>query len=281
MTKRVKNNIKNCLRTTSMVHFNTSFNENDTLEGKVLVYARFLSSGSEELRTEWGGGMLAVRNGTFLGTYSSMNAEDIARKFGLEGEEALKRARKLEEQAEEIRKKNNHGPKDVSMYKIFVKFDSVQAIEEGDGDVLFMGEFYAINNVKRSIDVGEHLYIVRMHDQIHAKNKKKNEATRAEFKGKSIKDYVLREYVVPLIAAVSAGNAASADGLEQALLLFSQGAGFENDVREMCKKVKSKGEETPKYLLALMIEKIDAIHTEKYECAAELRDEIKNIEENS
>jgi len=261
--------------------FDLLHGDSDRLEGRVLVYGRIKSDGEEKIL--WGGEEVKISENSFIGKYSSIDAKDIAKKFDcVTDEEISQKAKELEDKFREVRKDEISVGK-VPVYTIFVTFDSDVGIKDDClDDIVYVGEYCDSENCMQAIELGEDAYIVRLKEQMqNTLDAKIENKTHFDLKSKSIKDYILNQYIIPIITSQAQGDEKNVSRLEKLFVEFSENSLFKNEVMDLCARLKKTDKTSGIFVIQACAEIIDAIHLEQYERAAELRDIIKKEDDNT
>lgn len=156
----------------------------------------------------------------------------------------------------------------------------------GTEDVLDMGVYLSPDRCVAAAKLGVELYTMNFEKQLLKKvgisgkieNKKTRSAQTLEsyslVKKDQIKRYLLENFVVPIMDSRIHKDENRARYLSQDLVHFCKEAPFSSDIFELLEVLKNT--RTDPQIVDDYLNKIEAIHCEKYETAAIFRDKLRN-----
>lgn len=235
----------------------------DNLEGKVMVYAKFIGDVStlEPDQQEH------AREHPFIALYFSSDAEDFKSKACVPAE--------LFEHDSDIAEKA--APKIPTIYSgLYASLAVEDGFFDGDHDVLFIGEVRDVDNGFTCLQLAGQFYMTRYLDNWGATKgveKPEEKVTYANFHGDLV-PYLTSTFLSPLQRAIDEPD--EFEEIRKAFIDFSADASpvIRKSIEHLCDAISvgSGLELTDSYLM-----QIKAIHEQEYEEAAILRDRIKEL----
>ena len=101
--------------------------------------------------------------------------------------------------------------------------------------------------------------------------------THNHFQEKDIKEYVWQIFVSPMIKAKEIAHNEQIKELEKDFKRFSKDSRFENEVNSLCRTLNYGLGSPNSDVIETLIDKINAIHTEQYEQAEELKNKLARL----
>ena len=252
-----------------MINFTGDWNN---LEGKVIVYSKLIGV-ENNVKVE-----KAIPS-----LYLTTDILDFVEK--VRGKELLQWpageiTRILGEAIKDIGKQNKIFP----VFGFIKELDSEKEITQLAKETLYVGNYSHKDACMEAIKCGAQLYGCALMDQMQtkldigsAKIHKKTLTYEKFIKGDKkddITDYVLKNYVVPMIDAHDEKNPIIYRTLKQELVNFAAGSAFAQYVIKLCNVIEDGKKKPNNDLIWSYVLEMNAIHTERYEEAAKIRDEI-------
>ena len=250
----------------------------DNLEGKVLIYAKL---DNEAAAKHFGTSLVC--------SYSSSDILNLAEKVGFE-DKVDGIAQKIKEFNEMTASKfSKDGIKVVAIpfYSAPIFIEDEKDILIGNHDIVFAREWDRFESCVQAVEAGTRIYALKYMEQTIKKyeldnphSDKKSEAklladeTYTAYAGKSLKNVLIQNYVAPIMDAKNRGETERANVLGVKLVHFIQGASFAVDGFELLTLAKRAESKRDYDLIDSYLNKIDAIHLERFEDAAKYRDVI-------
>ncbi|MBI4141005.1 hypothetical protein HY485_04175 [Candidatus Woesearchaeota archaeon] len=268
-----------------MVFVDLSCGGDETLEGRVIVYAQLRNISGKNIEITWYGSHLKVPvdETHFLGRYVTIHPLDFSTQKERESGEAEKKANRLEE----VARKQFEDDNESNDFPLFFTFASVHCATsetvflKDRRDVLYMGAYDNPAICVNAIARGEALYFLRLQEQaeqrLRAINWVVDNKKDADYGGKDVTEIVRDKYAGLLWRARVAGDWALFRIAEIKFKDFCHGSACEKDCGELCEFLRTTVSPIHEYIINRWAEKINAIHHERYEEAAELRNEIRRL----
>ena len=264
---------------------NLSCGGDETLEGRVIVYAQLRNVTGKNIEITWEGSYIKVPvdETYFLGRYVTIHPLDFSTQKERESGEAEKKAIDLEEAARKQFEENS----DTGNAPLFFTFASVHCASsekvflKDSRDVLYIGLYGNPSLCLTAIARGEALYFLRLQEQaeqrLRAINWVVDNKKNADYNGKDITEIIRDKYVGLLWRSRVACDWALFRIAEIKFKDFCHGSACEKDCGELCEFLRTTESPIYEYIANRWAEKMNAIHHERYEKAAELRDEIHQL----
>jgi hypothetical protein len=244
----------------------------ENLEGRVVSYSKL---SDKTLVKNFGVSLFPM--------YASADIMDFAEKMGFseEGRGVIQRINELKEKSIAELNKNGIKINFMPIYAAPLPFEDEKEIIVGNHDVIFAGEWGRIENCVDSIEIGVKIYSMKHAEQVmkkHGLGDRKPRTAKSEsysaYSGKSLKNTLLNDYVTPILDARNNKDSERVNLLGLRMAHFIEGASFAVDGLELMALAKSASNNRDYLLIECYLNKIDAIHLEKYEDAAKYRDAI-------
>jgi len=230
--------------------------DGDNLEGRVIIYSK-LSMASDDMASKYN---KMFRDGQIFYIYASTDAAEFSQRTGIDMMLFEKVQRCMSIHDEEIKPM-------TFIYNGIT--DSEDELLAGTEDIIFVGEYTTPSSCMIAAEDAFEFYMVNFEEQWHEGQRL---LSYKDLAGTTIEKHIRSYFISPYARA----NGAEKKGIEQALLEFSKGSGFFDDVKALCRVLESK-DKNRDYLTDAYLEKITAIHNENYEHAARIRDKISAL----
>lgn len=267
-----------------MVFAKPAYWGNDTLQGRVIVYGKLFNTSSKNMSISWPRyeQVIFPHKSQVCGWYVTIHPEEFASSLCNGGDALSAKIKELEEQAREAHKEET-GRDALPLFYEFSSFfcaDDDNAVLRHPSDVVYVGDYSSPVACFDAMKGGKFIYFAKVETQVVEKlvslgcsfdGKKPS-----EFSGASIFDYVSDSFVRVCVEGRMKSDIVLLKVGENKLKEFGLGADFESDVYGLCNFIRNESSHFD-LVIKLWTKKIDAIHLEKYEAAADLRDQINAL----
>jgi hypothetical protein len=260
---------------------NLNRKDEDNLEGKVIVWARCSKSHNKEKAEDYSDVVFSDSEKEIHALYASIDREAFMKKLGI-SEEEMDKYLKLKGI---IKRKS----KETLFYVCPIPVDSEDEINLSDDDNLFMGDWNDEERCKISLQMGVDYYALYLQEQVQkAKTEnpdrekkevfKKGPITYKEILRPRFLEYFSKNYILPMIDCAAHNDIDRFKALRTNLIQFSRGSPFHKDVIRLCELIEQSQTCSNSQLISCYVNKISAIHEEKYEIAGQMKKEIEELE---
>jgi hypothetical protein len=147
-----------------------------------------------------------------------------------------------------------------------------------DGDTINLGDFFDDDQAYKNMEIAKRLYFGLFNQQ----NKESEPVIEpiprlriSDFSGKSIKDYLRRNYLAPYIESFESGGFTKADVLASGFMDFFDNGNLSSQAFDLIQSTRAAERHKRRGLAEAYLSMIDCAHQERYEEAAKYRERIK------
>jgi len=249
--------------------------DEDNLEGKVIIYSK-LKRDSD---------LTDYIDKEIFAMYVATNPEDYVEKIGVPEYMIDDIISQLEETTQKLSQRSEI--KIVSAYIMPIHAASEDELRLEPENLFYVGEYFDPKSCMAAVYKGAEFYLLMFEDQLSTNHKLGNLSkeeycgpTYHDFEGKDIKEYVIKNFVKPMIEAKQCNEDKSFKDIKRDFIGFSAGSHFISDVLDLCSYINKHRLNINTNLSDAYIDKLSAIHIENYEKAAKMRDEIGKLKDN-
>lgn len=261
--------------------FELNFDGKENLEGKILIYSRLKCEPDTLQLIQLGDKQISAGNGHVFCTYNTTDARDLAEKMSVPSDQIDAIVTQIENQKEQFISAHPISEEDLGIHfcKISLAFESEDELSQFDCDMIYVGEYSSLRRCAQAVDKAEDIYLCALREQTLRKHDASEPSfsintTHDCFKSKNIKEELFNRYVIPLQNAYSSNDLIKAQALKNNFINFAKNSFFSKDISDLCEIIEKNTANNAPYLIQAYVEKINAIHLEKYDVAAQMRDEI-------
>ncbi|MFA5084316.1 MAG: hypothetical protein WC475_02965 [Candidatus Paceibacterota bacterium] len=177
---------------------------------------------------------------------------------------------------------NKSGLEIVPAFGLHLPVESEEELLDSKEDVLFAGEYSHRIRCVDSVGDSAKIYMLNFEEQLQRKSDinldiKGLMPKKSYLGAKNLADELTKNYVIPLADAVQYGSKAEAARLKAELHDYCMGSRFFSLVPDLIKTIEDKANPNRNTLISLNLNLIEAINAEKYEDAASINKDIKQI----
>lgn len=245
----------------------------NNLEGRLVSYSKLTNKElAEQIETP------------LMAMYASFDPLDFIERMGLneDGKRVIESLKQSAEKTVEDFRKKGVNITAMPLYGAPIVYEDEQDLMEDQNDIIFAGEWERPECCVEATQMGVRLYTMKYMESFLKKHnvdtpKQKvipKEQRYTEYIGKSLRTTILNDYVNPIIDARNSGDLERANILGLRLVHFVEGSNFVTDGLELISIAKNAKSKKEYDLIDCYLNKIDAIHLERFEEAARYRDAI-------
>jgi hypothetical protein len=262
----------------------------DELEGKVAIYSTYMGSDNSDHD---------LKTGQIFARYITIDPLDVAKSFDIPPEYAGTLVSEIKKKSNEILEKAKE-PAHKILFMTYIRLlDNItlgDLLKMNAPNVIDAGNYHDPSICIQNISLASSFYFTVFADQQAVKKNisdilqeepVKDNGTQEilykrffEVPGESIKQYVLDNFLKPLCVAHNIDHDShKVNNIKRKLLDFASGSNFMIDIMEICDLVRDNEHADP-HRMGVYLNKIVAIHTEKFETAREWDTYIKTHYKN-
>jgi len=255
----------------------------ENLEGKVTIYTRLKNDETDSSCDCSDQNCAGKERNGFPAFYLTTDILDIADKLGFDAEPLKKIVEESTRKQEDALKKRKI--KIIKLFFLPIFYRNENDILNNSGDIIRVAGQYNDHNCGRILQNAESLYGGILASQLENKwnlssldpERNESQSSPGVYEGGEIGNHLLKEYLIPMMDEINHRGGREIDSLREDLISFGgKHPTLMPDILTLSHIVEKNGND--RKLIQFYINKIDAIHQERYESAAKYRDNIIKLE---